>query len=162
MPRTLVIGIGNPLQGADAFGPAVVGRLRARRDLPDTVDLEDGDTDLLASLDRFASFEHVVLVDAVLGDGTGGVVAIDEQTFSTWSLDSPGVHELSPVLVVRLFRRLYPASRARFTLVGLDVQQIDGMPLPAHLADDGADAVLRVCACRCQRRIQSGSGSLPG
>jgi hydrogenase maturation protease len=146
MSCVLIVGIGNPLQGPDAFGPAVIERLRTQSALPSGADLLDAGTDLLSCLDRFADVDHVVLVDAFLGAGTGAIVTIDEPTFSTWSLDSPGSHELSAVLVVRLFRLLHPASHVRFTLVGFDVDRLDSERLVESAVAAGADAVLHACA----------------
>lgn len=145
MTRTLVIGIGNPLLGPEAFGPAVVDRLRARPDVPATVELLDAHTDLLASLDRFLDAEHVVLVDAFLGAGTGAVVVVDEPTFTGWSTESPGSHALSAAMAVRLFRTLTPSATVRLTLVGLDIDHVGGEPLSPHVVETGADAVLGVC-----------------
>ena len=146
MRQILIVGIGNSLQGPDAFGPAVIERLRARSPLLSGVDLVDAGTDLLSYLDRFADADAVVLVDAYLGVGSGAVRAIAESAFSTWSVESPGSHELSAVLVVRLFRLLHPASRVRFTLVGFDVDRVDSERLAESVVTAGADAVLRACA----------------
>lgn len=145
MSGLLIVGIGNSSQGPDAFGPAVIDRLRAQA-LPPGVELVDAGTDLLSYIDRFVDVDHVVLVDAFLGAGTGAVMAIDESRFSTWSLESPGSHELSAVLAVRLFRLLHPGSRVRFTLVGFDVERINGTLLGRQTVEAGADAVLHACA----------------
>jgi hypothetical protein len=78
--KWLVLGLGNPLAGADGFGPAVIARLR-RAAWPDGADFVDAHTDLLAHLHRFEHFDRVVLVDTVLDD-RGGVAVIDEAEFS--------------------------------------------------------------------------------
>ena len=115
----LVVALGNPQQGADGFGPAVADRLRRTRGLPDGVDLVDAHTDLLAHLERFAQYDRVVLVDAVLGGERGQVAVVDEETFAPWDERSPGSHSVSPLVAVKLFRQLHPASRTRILLVAL-------------------------------------------
>jgi hydrogenase maturation protease len=72
MPRKcLVAGLGNPLQGSDGFGQAVLARLGERTDLPEHTELPDAHTDLLRYVARFASYDLVVLVDANLGPRPG-------------------------------------------------------------------------------------------
>ncbi len=143
----LVVGIGNPLQGADGFGPAVVERLRARADLPRDTTLLDAHTDLLGCLETFAAFDQVVLVDAFVGGtATGAVSIVDEATFSGWNSDSPDIHAVSAVLAVGLFRRLY-AAPTTIVLVGLDASDIGrAHPLRYDQIDAGVAAVLKLIA----------------
>jgi len=128
--KTLVLGIGNPLLGDDAFGPSVIERLRLEpAGMLPQVDLVDAHADLLGQIDRFAAFEHVVLVDAILvGEGgiasTDLVVTLEEEHMEAWPEASPGVHQLSPLLAVRLFRRLYPDAATRIHLVGLQTSSV--------------------------------------
>ena len=143
---SLVVGLGNPLLGADGFGSAVVERLRARADLPPGTTLLDANTDLLGCLDRFDRFERVILVDAFVGGvATGAVTIVDEPTFSQWSSDAPDSHAMSAVLAVALFRRLYPAAATTIALVGLDAARADRDDvLPDHTIQAGVDAVMHL------------------
>jgi hydrogenase maturation protease len=134
--RWLVLGLGNALAGADGFGPAVVQRLQEAADLPAGVDVADVHTDLLSALDRFPSYDRVVLVDAVL-DARGGVAVVDEETFCRWDDRSPGVHHLSPVMAVNLFRRLQTSGSDPVSCTnvldrgqGSPAQQPDAVPTP--------------------------------
>lgn len=143
----LVIALGNPQQGADGFGPAVADRLRRTRGLPDGVDLVDARTDLLAHFERFAQYDRVVLVDAVLGGERGQVAVLDEETFARWDERSPGSHSVSPLVAVKLFRQLYPASRTRIQLVALWVDEVRlGVGVPEDAVEAGALAVARLIA----------------
>ena len=145
--KWLVAALGNPQQGADGFGPAVADRLRRTRGLPDTVDLVDANTDLLAHLDRFAEYDRVVLVDAVLDSGSEGVAVFDEETLACWDERAPGCHSVSPLVAVKLFRQLYPDSRTRIVLVALCVDEVRlGAGVPAESVDAGARAVIRLSA----------------
>jgi hydrogenase maturation protease len=157
-PKWLVLGLGNRLAGADAFGPAVIERLRAARAADDDVELVDAHTDLLAYLHRFPAHDEVVLIDAVLDD-RGGVACIDEDTFAGWDGRMSGAHAMSPVAVVKLFWQLHPEAATRFTLVAHFVQEATfghapdtgavnaAVTVVQTLVDGGAGCILRMkCA----------------
>ncbi len=123
--RSLVVGLGSPLSRADAFGLEVVGRLECRKSqFPRTVDLVRAETDLIGLIEKFPEYDHVILVDAVLGQGAAGVVAFQEETFQQWPDSSPSVHHISPLVAVRLFRKLYPGTANRITLVACCVDWV--------------------------------------
>jgi hydrogenase maturation protease len=137
----LVLGLGNSLAGADGFGPAVIARLREASGL-DGVELVDAHTDLLAHLHRFAEAEEVLLVDAVL-DGRGGVALVDEEEFSGWDDTSRGAHQISPLAVVKLFRRLHPDAATRIRLLGHFVREEDFARQPGDESIRAAIALLK-------------------
>lgn len=134
MSNWLVLGVGNPFSGADAFGPAVVARLCAGSPMPG-VDVVDAGTDLLGWIARFADYDHVVLVDAVaLDDRTDApparsVATVAEEALAAWNACSPGAHEMSPLAAVRLFRTLQRGAGGQrapsIQLVGLFVAETD-------------------------------------
>jgi hydrogenase maturation protease len=138
--RWLVLGLGNPLAGADGFGPAVIERVRDAG-APDGVELIDAHTDLLAHLHRFAEADEVMLVDAVL-DERGGVALVDEEEFSRWDDTSRGAHQVSPLAAVKLFRRLHPAAAARIRLVAHFVREEDFGRKPDRAAIRAAAGLL--------------------
>ena len=151
-PTWLVLALGNPQQGADGFGPAVADRLRRAGGPPDGVEIVDAHTDLLAHLDRFAQYDRVVLVDAVLGGARGEVTVVDEETLATWDERSPGSHSVSPLVAVKLFRQLYPASRTRIVLVALWVDELRfGDGLPDEAVEAGARAVTSLISHAARR-----------
>ena len=132
--KTLVVGLGNPLSGDDGFGARVLERLHGQgAGLPPGASLLDAHTDLLNHLETFAGYDRVVLVDAVLDpDGKlgepGAVSTFDEEALLALSETSPSVHQVSPLLAVKLFRVLHLEARPRITLVGLLVDQISLSP----------------------------------
>lgn len=161
--KWLVAGLGNALQGADGFGPAVIERLRSRPDLPPDLELVEAHTDLLSLYDRFSSFEGVVLVDAVLGPGPRQVKLVDEDTFSDWNADPANCHHWSPLVAVKLFRLLQPGQRTRFVLVGLEVNRIDaGSPATPTEIESGAGLVMRVTAAQAPLRDSNGPAPARG
>jgi hydrogenase maturation protease len=143
--RVLVIGAGNPLAGADGFGPAVLAALAAGPALAG-VDRLDAGTDLLAVLDRLAGYGHVVLVDALLGGGRAGeVVVLGGPELDQLPAVASSAHAVSPLVALRLWRGLHPAAPPRLTLVALRAGAIRlGEPLPAGAVEAGARAVRRV------------------
>lgn len=68
-PRTLVMGIGNPLMGDEGFGPRVVESLLSHYSLPDGVSVLDAGTMGFTILNLFAEADRILVVDAL--DGTG-------------------------------------------------------------------------------------------
>ena len=142
----LVVGVGNPLAGDDGFGGAVIDRLRQRGDRPESVDLVNAHTDLLGQIDTFAAYDEIVLVDAVIGAGaSGGVAVFDEWTFSNWPDTSPGSHQMSPLAAVKLFRVLHPHAATRIMLVALSTDRVMiGPGVPDAAVAAGVEMVVRL------------------
>jgi hydrogenase maturation protease len=63
MKRTLVLGLGNPLQGDDGVGCRVAQELE-RCELPDNVEVIDGGTPGLGLLNLFEGRTRVIIIDA--------------------------------------------------------------------------------------------------
>jgi hydrogenase maturation protease len=142
------MALGNPLAGSDGFGGAVLARLREGGNLPTDVVLVDADTDLVGHIDALHAYDEVVLVDAVVGTGRAGDVAVfDEQTLGAWPEAGASCHHLTPVVAVKLFRTLYPQAPTRVTLVGLCVEEISfASGLPDEAVAAGAAEVIRLVA----------------
>lgn len=129
-PKTLILGLGNPLSGDDGFGAGVLDLLHqeGKESLPNAA-LADAHTDLLNHMDDFAAYDRVVLVDAILDPENklgqpGRIVVLQEEEFLDWSEKSSSVHQMSPMLAVRLFRKLFPGCQTQIILVGLIVDQL--------------------------------------
>jgi hydrogenase maturation protease len=123
--KNLVIGLGNPLSRDDAFGGMVLARLEEDQagTTPLDADLVRADTDLLSQIDRFSEYIRVILVDAILDPSgnsrpPGTVVALEEKEFLSWPETASGAHQISPVVAVKLFRKLQPQANTRIALVG--------------------------------------------
>jgi hydrogenase maturation protease len=128
--KTLIVGLGNSLNGDDGFGARVVELLRRNgTESPPAVSLVDAHTDLLNHLESFAAYDLVILIDAVLDPecklGRPGRIAVqDEASFESWSAVSTGIHQMSPLLSVRLFRTLHPEATTQIILIALFADQI--------------------------------------
>jgi len=132
--KTLLVGLGNPLSGDDGFGPLVLERLRAAGlgGLPD-VSILDAGTDLLNHIENFPKYDCVVLIDAILDPegrlgAPGRVEVLEEKSFLSWSETSEGVHQMSPLLGIKLFRILHPEASTEIYLIGLFVDQLSHSP----------------------------------
>jgi hydrogenase maturation protease len=66
--RVVVVGVGNPFRHDDGVGPAVVERLRARRDQPPGVTLAVTDGEPTRLIDLWDGADLAVVVDAVHAD----------------------------------------------------------------------------------------------
>lgn len=153
-PRTsLVVALGNPLAGSDGFGAAVLERVRAIRNVGDVADLLDAHTDLLGQIDRLARYQRVILIDALLGvEPSGQVVVYEEDRFAGWSDTSSGCHQISPLMVIKLLRRLHPATTPKVLLVGWSVEEISrGLAIPAAAVEAGARLVADLVFGSCDR-----------
>ena len=71
VPRSVVIGLGNPLMGDDGVGLAVLARLRDEWTLAG-VELVDGGTWGLSLLPLIEDADRLVLVDAIAAHGAPG------------------------------------------------------------------------------------------
>lgn len=158
MASSLVLGLGNRLSGADAFGPAVVARLREGPPLPG-VEIADAGTDLLDWIPRFAEHDRVVLVDAVAVDDPVDAPAalpcvgtVSESAFAGWDARSPGAHEISPLVAVRLFRALRRGASGhpdlpRIQLVALFLSDEDFSLRPREADISAGVTAVRQLAC---------------
>jgi hydrogenase maturation protease len=151
--RTLVIGLGSPLSRDDAFGLLVLKHLTEQTPAPPSeADFASADTDLIDQIDHFQTYSRVILLDSVLDPFAkigrpGDVVLLHEDSFLAWPETSPSVHQLSPLLAIKLFRQLYPEAKTRITLVAFCVDHVGagstaGETLDEHIVDAAARLVL--------------------
>ena len=143
--------MGNPLAVEDSFGPRVLQRIRAAFDLPD-VDLLDAHTDLLGHIDRLASYPLVVIVDALLDPAgkvaaAGSLVILDEVRLLSLPDEAHSIHQISPVVALKLFRQLYPDAVTRIVLVAFCASEVQFRgTLKEDTIAQAANEVLRLVA----------------
>ena len=130
MKRIGILGIGNVLVGDDAVGPTVVTHLDAFWEFPEGVVLEDIGTPSLDLAGRLATFDAVILVDAVSAKAEPGTLR--NYTIEEILKHPPGLR-LSPhdpslketLLTVQMLDEC-PKS---VVLVGIVPQSLDGFGL---------------------------------
>ena len=136
--KSLVVALGNPLVGADGFGAAVLERLRQLPGLGAIADLFDAHTDLLGQLDRLVPYQRVVLIDTIVSAESSGVRLYHEKHFAGWPDASPGCHQFSPLVAVKLLRQLHPGAVPEMVLVGWSVEEVASTGgIPDDAVEDG-------------------------
>jgi hydrogenase maturation protease len=144
--RVVVVGIGNPDRGDDAFGRVVAARLRGR--LPGHVRLIEQDGEATALLDRLGEADVAILVDAaVSGAAPGDVrrfdVASQPLPAAKFGMSTHGFGLAEAVELARILGKLpsrcivYAVEAASFEL---------GAPLSPELVEAVEDVAARVIA----------------
>jgi hydrogenase maturation protease len=72
MPAVLVIGLGNVLEGNNAFGTHVLRRLQAFYEFDSRVSLLDARTGGLELMTHIAGADSLIVVNTVVADGDAG------------------------------------------------------------------------------------------
>ncbi len=108
MKPILVIGLGNPLMGDEGIGAQVAEALKRHPNLPESVEVMAGGTDLLRWTDFLKGRSKVILIDALLNSGPFGNVHWFLQESSELSLQQRHAHQLSAVQSIRLLKKLHP------------------------------------------------------
>jgi len=75
------MGLGNLLMGDEGIGIRCIEYLREQQ-LPAGIDLLDGGTAGFQLLSRFNEYDHVILIDAAVGDGIPGEVHVLRPRFA--------------------------------------------------------------------------------
>ena len=160
MPRTLVLGLGNPLMGDDGVGLAALARLRDEYEIPELVFLVDGGTWGMSLLPLIESAEDLVLVDAINTNSVPGTVVRLERG----ELPRYFAHKLSPhqidlreVLALAEWRQTLPRELVALGVQPLAVELGEGLSLPvANALDDLVELVVEHLETRghaCVRRV---------
>lgn len=146
-PRTLVIGLGNPLMGDDGFGLAVLAELGARWRVPREVELVDGGTWGIRLLPLIDGAERVLFLDAVdraAAPGTPFVLQGEELPRALCLKLSPHQIDLREVLALASFRDTMPRVLAAVGAQPADVQLRSGLsPALAARVDEIARLAVR-------------------
>ncbi len=74
LERIVVLGVGNILLKDEGVGVRVVEQLIERYDFPENVKVIDGGTQGLWLMSTIQESDHLIVVDAVLGDGAPGTI----------------------------------------------------------------------------------------
>jgi len=150
MRRLLVVGFGNPLQGDDGAGPAVVARLLAGG-LPAGCRAVDGGADALRLPDLWRGEEEVLLVDAVASGAPPGTVhRLDHEALLGVAQRHATAHYLSLPESLRWIALAYPdMARVRYRMWGIEAARValgSGLsPAVAAAVEQTAEEIAAVC-----------------
>ena len=133
MASTLVLGLGNPLMGADGLGLAALARLRAEFEFPPEVALVDGGTWGMNLLHLIEGAERLVLLDAIDSGELPGTVNFLERDelprFFAHKL-SPHQVDLREVLGAAELRGRLPKELVAIGIQPLQVEMGERVSLP--------------------------------
>ena len=134
MPKTLVLGLGNPLVSDEGFGVQAVQRLQERFRFPDDVEVVDGGTLGLRLLPILEDADRVLILDAVdISRPAGTVVRIGwEDVHRALPVKiSPHQETVTEVLALLELRRGKPDE---FLIIGCQPASLDmGLELSAEV-----------------------------
>jgi hydrogenase maturation protease len=147
-PRTVVLGLGNPLMGDDGFGLAVLARLQGDWELPPSVELVDGGTWGMNLLPLIEDAEEVILIDAIrTGAPPGTLVEIEGDRLPKYLAHklSPHQIDLKEVLGVAMLRGTLPG---RLVAIGAESGRLELSTMLSPVLEDRVDDVARAVANR--------------
>ena len=124
-PRTLVVGLGNPLMADDGVGLAALARLREEYQVPPSVALTDGGTWGMMLLPAIEEADELLLLDAVRTaspPGTLRQLGRDQLPLYFSHKISPHQIDLREVLAVAELRGNLPA---RLMVIGVEPELVD-------------------------------------
>ena len=150
MPRTVVIGLGNPLMGDDGVGLAALARLRDDWRL-DEVELVDGATWGLSLLPVIEDAERLLLVDAIAAHGApGDIIELSRERLPIYLSRklSPHQVDMRDALAVAELRGRLPDD---VVAIGVQPERVAlGTELSAPVAQH-LDALVRTVVAQLER-----------
>ncbi len=146
-PRTLVLGLGNPILGDDAVGLKVAALVAERLGPASPVEVDEEYHGGLRLMERLAGYERVVLVDA-LTSGTvppGTVVLLGPADLPTRHAGSS--HDVDLPTALRLGAEMGLPMPRELAIVGVEAERVldfsdDCTPAVAASLPEAAAAVL--------------------
>jgi len=124
MRPDLILGLGNPLMGNDGIGIRVAECLAADPRLPGDAEVMIAGADLLRRAEDMEGRRRVILIDASIGCGPPGRVAVAEFPFPGFDQQQGTAHHLSPLQAIGLLRIASPLlCEVRFTLVAIRIEE---------------------------------------
>lgn len=163
LPKSVVLGLGNPLMADDGVGLAALGRLGSGWDLPPEVSLVDGGTWGINLLPAIEDAEDLVLLDAIrAGAAPGTLIELGREQLPRYFSHklSPHQIDLREVLGMAELRGTLPAA---ICAIGLEPERLEMSthlsPAVAARLDDAVTAVvahLTRQGHQCRRRPEAG------
>ncbi len=149
-PRTLVLGLGNPLLGDDAVGLKVAALVRERLGKDSGVDVEEEASGGLRLMERMNGYDRAVLVDAaVTGRAPGTIRRLTPDDLPTQR--TAAAHGIDLTRALMLGRQLGYPMPSEVRIVAIEAESVlefrDGMtPAVAAAVEPAVAAVLEELA----------------
>lgn len=123
-PKTLIVGLGNPLMSDEGLGITIIEKLERDFKLPSHIFLLDGGTAGYALIDYVKGFEKIIIIDAVKGGRTAGTIYrfTSEEVISQPALKLSG-HQIDLAEVLNLAEKL--GELPETILIGVEPDKLD-------------------------------------
>ncbi|HKY83981.1 MAG TPA: hydrogenase maturation protease [Anaerolineales bacterium] len=125
-PRTLIIGLGNPLLRDDAVGLHVARRVRAALAGRDDAEVVEESCGGLRLMERMVGYDRAILIDAIRGDRTPGtVLTLDPREVHTQH--SASAHDVNLPTALALGRRTGARlpSDDQLRIIAIEVEDVE-------------------------------------
>lgn len=126
-PKTILIGLGNPILGDDGVGWKVVEYIQQNCSLPTFVEIDFLALGGISLMERLIGYDHAILVDAIITrqNPIGSVMMLDIKDLP----DQAGghlasAHDTSLQNALQLGRSLGASLPERITIVGVESQSV--------------------------------------
>lgn len=123
--QTVLLGIGNILQGDDGIGVFACAYLKANYLFPENVSIIEGGVEGINLVNLFLENDHIIILDAIeIDDAPGSIYNIPACELSGYGLANGGAHEVGVLQcldIVELMGKELPISH----LLGIVPQRID-------------------------------------
>ena len=136
-----VIGVGNVWRGDDAVGLLAARRLRDR--LGSSVEIAEAEGDGLALLDLMEGIDHVILIDAMKGEGRPGTtVRLDLSNESHWGTVVPcSTHAMGVADAIDLARAMGWLPK-QVVLYGIEIESVESGASLSEAVREGLNIVV--------------------
>ncbi len=144
--RIVVLGVGNILLKDEGVGVRVAEELQQRYVFPENVRVIDGGTQGLWLMPTIQETDHLIVVDAVLGDGEPGTIyRLERKDLPTGLRAKQSAHDSDLVEALNLCNLLGNGPKS-VVVIGIQPQDIQpfGMELTEKIAAKVEDLILRV------------------
>ena len=136
-----VIGVGNVWRGDDAIGLLAARRLRDR--LGSSLEIVEAEGDGLALLDLMEGVDHLILIDAVKGEGRPGmIIRLDLSKESRWGTVVPcSTHAMGVADAIDLARAMRRLPK-QIILYGIEIESVDSGASLSGSVCEGLDNIV--------------------
>ena len=149
-PKTLVLGLGNPILSDDGVGPAVARELEGRLD-PQEVTVAEASLGGLNLLDLLVGYERVIIIDAIktASGRPGQIYRFDPAAFTTTRY-AASPHDVNLVTALELGKKLGLAMPQKIDIFAIEVADTENF---SEECTPAVAAAIPACAAMVLREI---------
>ena len=142
-PKTLILGLGNPILCDDGVGPAVARELEQRLE-PQEATVIEASLGGLNLLDLLVGYEKVIIIDAIKTEGgrPGQIHRLDPSSLRTTRYSS-SVHDVDLATALELGKKLNLAMPSKIDIFAIEVADTERF---SEKCTPAVAAAIPVCA----------------